>query len=283
MKLTGRATAVWFAILTGLVMANASSAQTPLATLRVGDRVRLTAPTLTSSPVVGFVMSADGTQLTVDVARKGEAVSRWSIDWDALTRIERSNGYHSNAGKGAWAGFGLGVLTSAGLWFMAAQNSGEVLPPLSMPLWYGGYGALGGAIIGSGGTSERWSRLPTDARVGLQLGAPSAQLAVGAPDSLPKAGVPTSVLKVGDRVRLTAPTKPPSPVVGRLASASDSQLTIVVSEETRMAPAVERTIAREFLTRIERSAQLIQRRIGVTDDTVDHDLHRERVVRVPRL
>jgi hypothetical protein len=45
----------------------------------------------------------------------------------------------------------------------------------------------------------------------------------------------------------------PSHIVGRLASASDSQLTVVVSEETRMAHAVRRTIDRESVTLIERS------------------------------
>jgi hypothetical protein len=252
MRLTGRATAAWFAILTGVVMASASSAQIPSATLRAGDRVRLTAPTLSSSPVVGFVVSADGTQLTVDVARRGEAVSEWSIDWDALTRIERFNGYQSNAGKGAWTGLGLGILAGAGFWYLAAQNSGEVVPPLGTPLWYGALGTLGGAIIGSGSTRERWSTLPTNARAGLQLGAPSASFAVGVPDSAPRVVVPRSVLKVGDQVRLTAPTQSPSPIIGRLASANDSKLTIVVSEETRMAHAVEHTIDRESLTLIER-------------------------------
>ena len=221
--------------------------------LRIGDRVRLTAPTLDSSPILGFVVSADGTQLTVDVAKRGEAASERSIDWNALTRIERSHGYQSNTGKGAWTGFGVGVLAGAGLWYLAAGQSGEGPPPLSTPLWYGSLGALLGTIIGSGQSSERWSRLPADAQVGLQLGAPSAPLAVGVSDSAHRSDVPRNVLKVGDRVRLTAPTQPPSPVVGRLASADNSQVRIVVSEETRMAHAVERTIDRESLTRIERS------------------------------
>jgi hypothetical protein len=252
MRVTGRAAVLLVAIILGSVIADAARAQAASSMLRVGDRVRLIAPTVASSPVVGFIVSADRAQLTVDVAQRGEAASEWSIDWEAITRIERSNGYQSNTGKGAWTGLGLGVLTGAGLWFLAAQNSGEVVPPLGTPLWYGALGALGGAIIGSGGSRERWSSLPTDARMGLQLSARPAQLAGGVPDSVLRVGVATGVLKVGDRVRLIAPTQSPSPVVGRLASGDDSQLTVVVSEETRMARAVERTIDRESLTLIER-------------------------------
>ena len=223
--------------------ADAQAAPLTASALRVGDRVRLTAPTRDAFPITGFIVSADSATLTVDVAREGEPVSERSIGWDALTRIERFNGYQSNTGRGAWTGLGIGVLAGAGFWYLGAQHSGEVVPPLSIPLWYGGLGALTGALIGSGGSHERWSRLPIDARVELQTGASAAPLAVG---------VDSVVLRVGDHVRLTAPTQPPSPVVGRLASARDSQLTVVVSEETRMAHAVVRTIDRESLTRIER-------------------------------
>jgi hypothetical protein len=203
--------------------------------------------------VVGFIVSADARQLTVDVANQGEAASEWSIDWEDITRIERRDGYQSNAGKGAWTGLGLGVLAGAGFWYIAAQNSGEVVPPLGAPLWWGAIGTLGGAIIGSGSSRERWSTLPTDARVGLQLGAPSASFAVSVPDSAPRIDVAGHALEIGDRVRLTAPTNQPSHIVGRLASANDSQLTVVVFEETRMAPPVRRTIDRVSVTLIEQS------------------------------
>jgi len=187
--------------------ADAHAAPPAADALRVGDRVRLTAPTRDAFPIIGFIVSADSAALTVDVASEGEPVSERSIGWNALTRIERFNGYQSNTGRGAWTGLGVGVLIGAGSWYLMAQNSGEVVPPLSTPLWYGGLGALTGALIGSGGSHERWSRIPTDPRMGLQLGTPSAPLT---------RDVSGGVLNVGDRVRLTVPTNPPSPVVGRV-------------------------------------------------------------------
>jgi len=233
--------------------ADAQATPTAAHSLRVGDRVRLTAPTVDAFPILGFVVSDDGSRLRLDVAKPGETTSERSIDWEAVTRIERSTGYRSNAGRGAWTGLGLGVLAGAGLWFLAANKSGDTPPPLSTPLWYGGLGALFGTMIGSGSSSERWIRLPLENHAELPLGASSESLAVGVPDSAHRSRTRRSVLAVGDRVRLTAPTQPPSPAVGRLTSADDSQVTIVVAEETRMAPAVKRTFDRESLTRIERS------------------------------
>lgn len=62
-------------------------------------------------------------------------------------------------------------------------------------------------------------------------------------------------LKLGDRVRVTAPILG-RPIIGRLAQADDSLLTIVTSEPTRMAPAEQLTIDRETVTRIEQSSGL---------------------------
>jgi hypothetical protein len=60
------------------------------------------------------------------------------------------------------------------------------------------------------------------------------------------------LLRVGDRVRVTARTLE-RPIAGRIARADGSRLTIAVSEETRMAPADERTIDWQSVTLVERS------------------------------
>ena len=58
-------------------------------------------------------------------------------------------------------------------------------------------------------------------------------------------------LRVGDRVRVT--TIDNASFVGRIAHADDSRLTLVITEPTRMAPAVEQTVDRQTLAMIERS------------------------------
>jgi len=61
----------------------------------------------------------------------------------------------------------------------------------------------------------------------------------------------TPMLRVGDRVRVTTISN--SSVVGRLVHADDFRLTLVVSEPTRIADAVEQSIDRQSLALIERS------------------------------
>jgi hypothetical protein len=176
MRLTGTATAVWFAIFTGLVMASASSAQTPSATLRVGDRVRLTAPTLDSSPIVGRILRSDGTQLTVDIAKKSESPAERTIDWNSLSHIERSQGYKSRVGTGVLIGVAFGALVGLGGAMAGAQDA-EAL--ITAPLALAGVGMIAGAAVGAAASGERWSAIPLDARVGLRLGSASMPFAVG--------------------------------------------------------------------------------------------------------
>jgi hypothetical protein len=132
-----------------------------------------------SSPIIGRVVSAGGTQLTVDVAKKGDAPSERTIDREALARIERSTGFQSRVGTGALIGAGVGVLAGAGALYVMMEESGEGPFPITLPLWYGAIGTLAGAAVGAAASGERWSTLPSDVRIGLQLGAPSVPLAVG--------------------------------------------------------------------------------------------------------
>jgi hypothetical protein len=174
MKLTGRARAVWLAVVWGLLTAGAASAQVPAGTLRVGDRVRLT---ISGSPITGRIVSGDDSQVTILASLGGTAARERTIDWDKITRIERSDGSQSNTFSYALGGMGLGVLVGIGSWYIPATYGYQL--GYSTPCATGILGMLIGAAIGSSHPYECWHTLSSDGRVGLLIGSPSAPMAVG--------------------------------------------------------------------------------------------------------
>jgi len=134
-----------------------------------------------------FVFTLAGGPAMVHAASLTPASDR-SIDLVTLAHVEFRNGFPSHAGKGAWIGFGVGVLVGVGH-SMFLANSGAIVPPLSLPLSYGSVGAVFGTLIASQKSRERSSHLPPEpqapkvvdppVRVGVQLGAPSVPLTVG--------------------------------------------------------------------------------------------------------
>ena len=166
-------------VLAGSLLAGNSAGQSPQATpmLQVGDRVRLT--TVDNSSIIGRLVNTDGSQLTLVVSeatRMAPAVER-SINRNSLALLERSEGYGSKIRTGALIGGGVGVVAGVTVGLFAAMGAEDSGPMLTVPIIFGAMGVLGGAAIGAGG-GERWTTLPFDARVGLQVGAPSLPLAV---------------------------------------------------------------------------------------------------------
>jgi hypothetical protein len=106
------------------------------------------------------------------------AVER-TIDRDALVRIERSGGYQAKTGKYALIGGLLGVAAGTAIGYVAAMGDESAGPLITAPITFGVAGTLVGAACGAAAGGERWTEVPTDSKVGLQLGAPSLPLAVG--------------------------------------------------------------------------------------------------------
>jgi hypothetical protein len=165
-------------VLIGLVLAaSAATAQT----LEIGDRVRVSAPTLSSDAIIGRIARADSFRITVivtEATRMAPAEER-TIDLRTVTLIERSEGYKSKVKTGAVIGGLAGVATGVFLGWAAAMSESDSRHLITGPIVFGGMGAVGGAAIGAAFSSERWTALPVDARVGFQLGTGSTPLAVG--------------------------------------------------------------------------------------------------------
>ena len=147
------------------------------ASLKAGHRVRLTTVT-EPSPITGRIVSADDSAVTVLLDHSTFPVER-TLDWNTLTRIELSKGSRSKSAANAWIGAGIGLIAGVGTGAaITGENPPEgggyavfILAPLGMCI---------GALVGAGWkSSESWQALPIDARMGLQLGAPSMPLTVG--------------------------------------------------------------------------------------------------------
>ncbi|HEY6852630.1 MAG TPA: hypothetical protein VI139_00170 [Gemmatimonadales bacterium] len=139
---------------------------TPLA---AGQRVRVMAPAVSPTPIVGAFARLAGDTLVVETP-----ASAWRIPRGSVTRIDASRGMQSHTGQGALIG---GVL-GAGVTALALGNS-SLCADLeaqgtcaAIGAGAGGLaGLLLGAAIGSYHKSERWERVPANAlRVTLAPG-----------------------------------------------------------------------------------------------------------------
>jgi hypothetical protein len=177
--MTLRATA--FAALALFLIASASSAST--VRLSIGDRVRVTARSIDAKPMVGRVVYGDPLQVTIalDDGTADSAATTRGIGWESINALERSDGQRSRVKTGLAAG---GIAGFAGSVAVLALNDtgtsdlggGAALGGI---LLCSAAGAAVGAGIGSLIHTERWTPLPLDSRVGLQLGASSLPFAVG--------------------------------------------------------------------------------------------------------
>lgn len=157
-------------MIAGALLAGGASAQS--SALRVGDRIRIT--TIHDSSLVGRLVQADDFHITVVTA----AATEHTIDRPSIALIERSQGTAPNIRKGALVGMSLGALTGLAVGYNGRMKSGGSGPLLIGPIALGAAGVLIGASIGGAG-GERWTLLPLDARIGLQLGGPSVPFAIG--------------------------------------------------------------------------------------------------------
>jgi len=151
-------------ILLAAILASAASgtiAAQDTVRLEPGQRVRVTAPTISRAPIVGVGhMEAD--TLVVETDGRTLHFARAS-----LTRVDVNHGQKSNVGKGALFGF----LIGAGVGAVALGSNDyctlEVSPAAgSCALIGAGVGGVGGLLVGTVAgaliKTDRWRELPLD-------------------------------------------------------------------------------------------------------------------------
>ena len=159
-----------------------------------GTRVRVTRqPTAGAGRQTGTLQWSSADSLAVQLTT-GEMVT---LPWDAVARVERYAGRHSNAGQGAAVGATLGALLAGGAYAIAAKGSGACSGGFSVDLVCGGsiepellvasaglglaLGGLFGAGIGAASQGDRWTTVSTPTlRAGLTLhgGAPALAMRI---------------------------------------------------------------------------------------------------------
>jgi len=130
------------------------ASQEPLA-LRLGDRVRLQAPSVSGGAVVGTLVSLQTDSLVV----QGSATT-WHFSLASITRLELNRGRKSHALSGAGIGLIVGVVVGV-VWGKQAGCDEDMCVTGGAAVGGGG-GALLGAVIGSLVRTERWAVIPLD-------------------------------------------------------------------------------------------------------------------------
>jgi hypothetical protein len=131
-----------------VVIATLVAAATPTQPLEVGQRIRVTAPTLTGGErVEGILHSLDDEVLEIDVDQQGTRLIRRTIVTGMEVRIARRR----NTVKGLVLG------TLAGLFVLPLPfERANTTRALTVA------GALGGAALGTLVKTEQWQALPLD-------------------------------------------------------------------------------------------------------------------------
>ena len=121
--------------------------------LAVGDRVRVTGPTLAEGPLVATLVGLSGDRIDFRVKDRDEPVS---VARAAITRVERSDG--RPIGKSALIGLGVGLF--AGLLAGGVACSGDDCEGGLGLLIFSASGMALGTVAGAAiGTSERWTEI----------------------------------------------------------------------------------------------------------------------------
>jgi hypothetical protein len=142
-----------------------SLAIAPLATIasqeppaiKSGDRVRITAPTVSGGPLVGTVLTLETDSLVVQ-----GGTNTWRLSLASITHLDRSRGQRSHTLLGAGIGFLVGA--GAGVVWGASQASCDpagACVPFGAAVGGGG-GVLLGVVVGVLVRTERWAEVPLD-------------------------------------------------------------------------------------------------------------------------
>ncbi|HEV2148565.1 MAG TPA: hypothetical protein VGR37_14270 [Longimicrobiaceae bacterium] len=152
-------------LLLALLLLAAPAAAQDSAPVVVGARIRLMAPELTRTWIVGRIIFADSTTVIIDPVTR-----RWgrplALDQASLTRLQLSRGrvgsmIHRGTIVGGLAGAALGAYT---FWRTEREEGAAPGAWLVIPIFAGG-GAAAGAGIGMAIPREGWEPVGVPARV----------------------------------------------------------------------------------------------------------------------
>ena len=130
-----------------------------------GSRLRVTAPSESTKPIVGTLVGVTDREIVLSLAES----ARKTIARTDVTRLERSEGRKGHAGKGALFGAGIGVATLVAMGAFDGSEDGSAQEWLAYGLIFGVVGTAAGTIVGGLIRTERWSEVPThDLRVTLR-------------------------------------------------------------------------------------------------------------------
>ena len=128
----------------------------------LGQRVRVTTD---SGAWIGMLVQQDSTSLTLHGPGLSDS-SAVTLPLDRVRRLEISVGRHSNAGKGALIGFGVGAVTGLALGIGCAnsdslfQCTGSEVAQATLIVGVIGVGV--GGLVGMASSSERWELIGAD-------------------------------------------------------------------------------------------------------------------------
>lgn len=127
-----------------------------------GALVRLTAPTISETPLIGTVVDSHERELTLAASGAGHR----TIPLDAVTKIEWSSGRHNQAGKFARKGAIIGAAVFAvALARLNNDDAGERSAGAALGAASGAFwGGLAGAAIGAFRHTYDWKEAPLSPR-----------------------------------------------------------------------------------------------------------------------
>jgi hypothetical protein len=134
-----------------------------------GDRVRLSAGTLSDGPVVAQVLGVEGEELMLRIPPLTTPVR---VPADTITRLEVSRGTHRQAGKGALVGAGGVTVFLVALIALACDGDcwdSETTAIIGKAALAGG---LAGAAVGTAFTREVWVPMAPTVRPRVGLAQP---------------------------------------------------------------------------------------------------------------
>lgn len=138
-----------------LVLTAADVSAQEAASLSRGTRLRVTAPTLAPTPIVGTLLRVTEHEIVLG----GDASNPTVIPRSGVSRVERSVGRRGHGQKGLIVGSGVGAAVLSAI---NAQDpeTGGAQEYLGVALVGAGVGALAGAGVGALIRTERWTDLP---------------------------------------------------------------------------------------------------------------------------
>lgn len=131
----------------------------------VGSRLRITAPGVSTQPVVGTLVEMNEREIVLSLSGSDHK----TIPRSELARVENSDGRRGHGKKGAL----IGAVTGLAFFVVAAatddSGEGSVSSGLILGSIFTGATALTGAVIGASIRTERWTPVASsDLRLGLR-------------------------------------------------------------------------------------------------------------------